>query len=177
MSRGYRVVVEPLSTASKHVSASDALCIDVALLPILSPEDMRALLQQQLSQEGWQQAADGGREKVIRPGLVATLSADGSTVTIAMTAERDVGGSGRSDAAAKAAAEKNAAAAEAAIKREATTALAAAEADVRAALEQAIQKVDVDALEQKARSMGQVESIERGTAADGSLEITIKVRA
>lgn len=177
MSRGYRVVVEPLSTANQHVSASDELCIDVSLLPILPPEVMHDLLKEELEKDGWKQTADGGREKTIRPGLVATLAADGSTVTISMTAERDVGGSGRSDAEAKEAAKKNASAAEAAVRREATTALASAEADVRAGLEKSIQKVYIDALEQKAKSMGQVESIERGQSADGSLEITIKVRA
>ncbi len=177
MSRGYRVVVEPLSTANQHVTASDELCIDVSLLPILGADAMRALLINELTSIGWQQTADGGREKTIRPGLVATLSADGTTVTIAMTAEKDVAGSGRSDAEAKVAAAANAEQATAHVKRAATTALASAEADVRAALEAAIQKVYVDALEQKAKSMGQVESIERGTSADGSLEITIKVRA
>lgn len=177
MSRGYRVVVEPLSTANKHVSASDELCVDVSLLPILPPEEMHDILKAELEKDGWKQTADGGREKTIRPGLKATLAADGSTVTISMTAERDVGGSGRTEADAKAAAQKNAEAAAAAVKREATTALASAEADVRAALEKAIQKVYIDALEKKAKSMGQVESIERGTSADGSMEITIKVRA
>jgi len=177
MSRGYRVAVEPLSTAHTSVSAEDELCVDVSLLPILGDNVMKELLKAELEKEGWRQTADGGREKTLRPGLTATLSADGSTVTLQMTAEKTVGGTGRTDAAAQAAAEKNAAAAAAAVKREATTKLASAEADVRASLEAAIQKVYIEDLEQKARSMGQVESIERGVAADGSLEITIKVRA
>lgn len=182
MSRGYRVVVEPLSTANQNVSASDELCIDVSLLPILAPDTMRDLLKEQLQSAGWTQTSDGGREKTLRPHgstgeLVATLSADGSTVTISMTTEEAVTGVGRSDADAKANAAANAQNAAPQVKREATTTLASAEADVRAVLEAAIQKVYVDALEQKAKSMGQVESIERGTAADGSLEITIKVRA
>lgn len=177
MSRGYRVVVEPLSTANKSVSAEDELCIDVALLPILADNSMRDLLKDQLKNDGWKPTSDGGLEKNLRPGLTATLSPDGTSVTITMTAERTVSGSGRSEAAAAQAAAAAAAAAEAGVKRDATTALASAEADVRASLETAIQAVYVDALEQKAKSMGQVESIERGVAADGSLEITIKVRA
>ena len=177
MSRGYRVVVEPLSTAQQKVSSSDELCVDVALLPILSPQQMTDLLKDALDDDGWTLTADGGRQKTLRPGLVATLSADGSSITVSMTAERSVGGTGRSDAEAQQNAAQNATAASSAVKREATTTLAAAEADVRAALEKAIQQVYVEALEQKAQSMGQVESIERGTSADGSLEITIKVRA
>lgn len=177
MSRGYRVVVEPLSTALRNVSASDELCVDIALLPILGEDAMRELLKEELSKDGWKQTADGSREKTLKPGLTATLSKDGTTVTIAMTAERKVGGSGPSQSAAEQAAAANAVAASADVKRQATTTLAQAEGDVRAGLEAAIQRVYLEALQQKARSMGQVESVVRGEAADGSVEITIKVRA
>ncbi len=176
MSRGYRVVVEPLSTAQRQVSASDELCVDVALLPILGEDAMRELLRQELAKEGWQPGADGSREKILKPGLVATLARDGTRVSVSMTAERQVGGSGSSQSAAEHAAAAAAAAASAAVKRQATTTLAKAEGDVRAGLEAAIQRVYLEALQRKARSLGQVESVVRGEAADGSIEITIKVR-
>ena len=177
VSRAYHVAVAPLVSARVDVEQQDELCVDVALLPILGEQAMRQLLLAELAKDGWQQTADGGRAKELRDGLTATLGPDGKTVTVTMTARRTVVGGGTTKDAAETAARDSAARAESAVKREATTTLARAEGDVRAALDVAVQRVYVEALQQKARSLGTVESMQTSEAADGSVEITIKVRA
>jgi hypothetical protein len=177
VSRAYRVEVTPLHTARTDVEQSDQVCIDVALLPILGDEPMRQMLLDELEKDGWTRSADGGRTKQLGDGLAATIAADGRTVTVTMTAQRTVSAGGDSEDAAAAAARSAAAAAVADVKRSATTQLARAEGDVRAAVESAVQRVYVEALQQKARSLGVVESMQRRQGDDGSVEITIKVRA
>jgi hypothetical protein len=177
VSRAYRVEVVPLHTARTDVVQSDQLCIDVALLPILGDEPMRQMLLHELENDGWTKADDGGRTKDLGDGLVAAIDAAGRTVTLTMTTERTVAGGGDTEAAANAAANAAAANAAADVKRAATTRLARAEGDVRAAVEAAVQRVYVEALQQKARTLGHIESMQRNEGDDGSVEITIKVRA
>ncbi len=177
MSRAYRVEVVPLHTARADVEQSDRVCIDVALLPILGDAPMRQMLLDELEKDGWTETPDGGRTKQVGDGLVATIGADGRTVTVTMTAQRTVSGGGDTPADASRAAATAAAAAAVDVKRVATTQLSGAEGDVRAAVESAVQRVYVEALQQKARTLGQVESMQRREGDDGSVEITIKVRA
>ena len=176
MSRGYRVIMDPLTVARTNVSASDELCIEVSLLPVLGEERMRDLVREALASEGWAACNDGGLEKTVAPGLVATLSADGKTVTVSMTQEREVTGAAVNATQAEQLAQQNAERAKDSIRRAATTALAKAEGDVRAALDATIQRVYVKALEEKARSMGQLESMEQTVGADGTVEIVLKIR-
>lgn len=176
MSVGYRVVVEPLRVADRHVAASDRVQIALQLLPILGATTMAELLLAALKGAGFSPTKDGGVEKELRPGLVVVVDKDATTVTVTMEAERTVQGTGRSEAAAAQAADRAKAQAAASVQRDATTALATAEADVRAALDAVIQQVYVAALEEKAKSLGQVESMVKNEAPDGSLEVTIKIR-
>jgi hypothetical protein len=176
MSRGYRVSMEPLKVAHTNVAASDELCIQVSLLPILGADRMRELVREALGAEGWTTTDDGGLGKAVAPGLTATLSADGTSVTVSMTAQRAVSGSAANAAEAERAAQHNAALATDEVRRVATMALAKAEGDVRASLDATIQRVYVAALEEKARSMGQLQSMERSESADGTVEIVLKIR-
>jgi hypothetical protein len=177
VSRAYRVEVVPLHSARADVEQSDQLCIDVALLPILGDEPMRQLLLSELEKDGWTTTADGGRTKTVASGVVATIDAAGRTVTVTMVAQRVVSAGGNTRADADAAAAAAAAAAAVDVKRAATTQLSRVEGDVRAAVEAAVQRVYVEALQQKARTLGHVESMQRREGDDGSVEITIKVRA
>lgn len=93
-----------------------------------------------------------------------------------MTQEREVTGAAVNAAQAEQLAQQNAERAKDAIRRAATTALSKAEGDVRAALDATIQRVYLKALEQKARSMGQLESMEQTMGADGTVEIVLKIR-
>jgi hypothetical protein len=176
MSRGYRVMVEPLVQATRNVSASDEVCIQIALLPILGESRMRELVKDALRQDGWTDDGQGGLTRSMGDGLKATLDKDGSTVTVTQTQSQTVTGASRNANEAARLAEENAARAKDSVKRAATTALGRVEGDVRAALDAAVQRVYVTALEEKARSLGQLQSMERIEGADGTVEVVLKVR-
>jgi hypothetical protein len=169
-------MVEPLVQATRQVSASDEVCIQIALLPILGDARMRELVKDTLRKDGWKDDGAGGLSKDVGDGLRATLDKDGVSVTVAQTKAQTVTGSSRNANQAEHIAEENAARAKDAVKRAATTALGRSEGDVRAALDAAIQRVYVTALEEKARSMGQLESMERIEGADGTVEVVLKIR-
>lgn len=176
MSRGYRVVMEPLAQAKATASASDELCIQVSLLPVMGEDRMRELLQAALRDDGWQTETNGETVKNLGHGLQARLAPDGKSVTVVQTSAVEVAGAARTEAEAARLAKENAARAEQAVKRQATTTLAKAEGDVRAALDAVIQRVYVTALEEKARSMGDLQSMERHEGADGTIEVVLKIK-
>lgn len=173
MSRGYQITV---SSVSKVVSASDELCIAVSLLPVLGAERMHQLLRDALRADGWNDVDNNELELDAGSGLRARLVADGSRVVVERTAERTVKASATTRAAAEAALADKTTDAAAELQRTATTALAASEGDVRARLEAAVQQVYGTALEEKARSLGQLESVQRTVGADGTVELVLKVR-
>lgn len=176
MSRGYRIAV-PLQVARGTVTASDELCVDLDVLPILSQEEMRGLIKQSLQEKGWQEGKDGEMTKVLGEGAVAVLDKDGKTVTVRLETTREVQGSGQSEQEAKASLETRSKEAEKEAKQRTTQTLARAEPGLRGELDDAVQKVYVEALKRKAAQMGQVESLQETKGSDGSMEITIKVRA
>ena len=176
MSRGYRVMMEPLQQAKAKASGSDELCIQVSLLPVLGEDRMRELLQAALREAGWQGSTGGALTKSLGEGLQATLSPDGRNVSVVQTSTVEVTGSARTGAEAERQAKENAARAESSVKRQATTTLAKAEADVRATLEDVIQRVYVSALQEKARSMGELQSMERHEGSDGTVEVVLKIK-
>jgi hypothetical protein len=176
MSRGYRIEV-PLQVARGTVTASDTLCIGIDVLPILPDDGMRDIVKQTLKDRGWKEAKDGTLEKPLGEGAVAVLEKDGKTVTVRLETSQDVQRQGRTDQEAKAALDSRKDAAEKEAKARATRALARAEPAVRSELDDAVQKVYVEALKKKAASMGSVESLQETKSADGSIEITIKVKA
>jgi hypothetical protein len=177
VSRAYHVAVAPLATARADVQQQDHVCIEVGLLPILGEDTMRQLLLAELGRDGWTATPDGGRAWTSPDGLTATMAPDGRTITLTMTAARAVSAAARTQQEADAAVHARADAAAAVVRREATVALGRAEGDVRAAVDAALQRVYVEALQQKARSLGQIESMQRSESADGSVELTIRVRA
>ena len=176
MSRGYRIEV-PLQVARGTVTASDNLCIGLDVLPILADGDMRDIVRQTLKERGWTEGKDGSLEKNVGDGAVAVLDKDGKTVTVRLETQQDIQGQGRTDQEAKAALESRKDAAERDAKAKATRALARAEPAVRKELDDAVQRVYVEALKKKAAQMGAVESMQETRGQDGSLEITIKVKA
>ena len=173
MSRGYRIAV-PSFQSSATVVGSDATRIEIGLLPILGQPEMRELLRDGLVAAGWTRTADGASHE--QDGVVAELSADGGSVTVSATARHEVQASAETRAEADRRVAGHVAAGRAGATREATRKIARVEADVRATLEEVIQRVYVTALERKARSLGEVQSIRHGTTADGGTEVVIKVR-
>jgi hypothetical protein len=173
MSRGYQITV---SSVSSVVSASDELCIAVSLLPVLGAARMHHLLKDALRADGWIDVDNNELELELGNGLSARLTADGSRVVVERTAQRTVKATATTKTAAEAALADKTVETKAELQRVATTALAAAEGDVRARLEAAVQQVYGSALEEKARSLGQLESVQRTVGADGTVELVLKVR-
>ncbi|HEY4220060.1 MAG TPA: hypothetical protein VGO62_01930 [Myxococcota bacterium] len=176
MSRGYRIEV-PLQTARGTVTGSDSLCISLDVLPILPEESMRQIVRETLKERGWKEGKDGALEKVLGQGATAVLDKDGKTVTVRLETEQAVEGQGRTDQEAKAALDSKKADVEREARSRSTQRLARAEPAVRSELDDAVQRVYVEALKKKAASMGAVESMQETKGSDGSLEITIKVKA
>lgn len=175
MSRGYRISV-PLSVSRATVEASDELCIAVSLLPVLEPARLTEILRTALRDDGWKDGEGGTLVVDLGSGLAAALSSDGKTVHVEKISSQVVTATGSTQQAADLAAAAQAERATSQAKRGATTSLAAAEGDVRARLEGVIQKVYGTALEEKARSMGQLESMQRTVGADGTVELVLKIR-
>ena len=175
MSRGYRITV-PLTISSVDLSASDELCIAVSLLPVLSPERLAEILRQTLRDDGWKNSDDNTLHVDLADGLHAELASDATSVRVTRTTTKTVTGTGNTKSVADQAAAAQAKRAEHDLKRTATTSLASAEGDVRARLEAVVQKVYATALEEKARSMGQLESMQRTVGADGTVELVLKIR-
>ena len=176
MSRGYRIEV-PLQVARGTVTGSDSLSICIDVLPILPEGDMRDIVRKTLKDRGWKEGKDGTLEKPLGDGATAVLEKDGQTVTVKLETSQEVQGQGRTDQEANSALEQRKEQAEKEAKARATRQLARAEPAVRSELDDAVQRVYVEALKQKAAQMGSVTSMQETKSSDGSLEITIKVKA
>lgn len=174
MSRGYRITV-PSSVSTSTVVASDELCIAVSLLPVLAPERLQELLKQALRDDGWHDEA-GTLVVDLGGGLEASLNDDGRGITVTRTTSRELRAVAHTQQEADRAVRAQLDKAEHDLRRVATTSLASAEGDVRARLEGVIQKVYGTALEEKARSLGQLESMQRTVGADGTVELVLKIR-
>jgi hypothetical protein len=176
MSRGYRIAL-PLEVARGNVKGADTLSLAIELMPIVGEAEMKDALTRALKDAGWTDGNAGTLVKNVADGVVAEVDAARTQVTLRSTAERTLTATARTSQDARKALADQSEKAAAQVQREATTQLARAEAGARAELDAAIQRTYVEALKQKARSLGQVESVVEGTAPDGSLEVTIKVRA
>lgn len=177
MSRGYRVrVPEPTwRNTTTRVEQSDALALDVGMLSILSEGEMTEMLRERLVEDGWSREGDGSLRRSFGDVSVE-LAPDGRTVTARASAGKDVKVRATSEVEANDKLARAAKSAERELTRAAAERLGAAEADIRAALQAALQKVYVEALQRKAAAMGQIESVHEGRGDDGELELTIKVR-
>lgn len=177
MSRGYRIrwPVPQWRNTSATVESADACTMDVGLLEILPEAEMVALLRARLAEDGWKREDDGSMSR--RIGEVAVrLAPDGRSVEATASAAREVSARGTSDADAKSQLARASQAAKDELSRTAAARLTAAEGDVRAAVQGALQRVYVEALQRKAAALGEVESMQETRGADGELELTIKVR-
>ena len=171
MSRAYRI---EWKTASRRITAQDEMSIDVALLGILSEDEMKSLLDAELAKDGWRKE----KGKLVKDfgDAKAEIDAERKSVTIVLAKSREVTARATTEAEAKNRATEQAKGTQAQLDREVTAELAEAEATVRENLQGALQKVYVTALEAKARKMGEVESIDRRENEQGDLELIIKVK-
>jgi hypothetical protein len=172
MSRGYRIT---MVNASRTVSASDSLKIQLSMLNILPEEEMAQMLCEELAADGWKKNKSGTVTKS-EIGVDAELSADGKEVKLTSATATQITARAADKGSAERQLDENSRRAEESLKEQAMLKLTRSEPDIRAKLSEAIQRVYVKALKKKAESMGQVESMLENRNQDGEYEITIKVK-
>lgn len=176
---------------SQDVSAQDEIHVDVKLLPVLPEEQMREILRKVLEGEGWTRQDDGSMTKSI-DGVVAQLEPDGSRVVLRAVEKQTVTVTERG-AFEKDASEESidqqlderlkdqiaraAKAKEEALTRQAVARLLGAEPTLREQMQTALNKVYREALEQRAKQLGQVEWVKEQGDASGNYEVTLVVKA
>ncbi len=184
-----RPIVSRDMKGAVHVEGE--ISVEVKMLPILADEAMRAALQRVLAEKGWEKSAEGTMSKRFG-GATATLSADGKTVTLRVEKQSEVSGRAsvqqsadesdeKAERRAERAAEKNLESEKARVKtrleEEGTKALLREEPGLRSALQEALNRVYREALEQRARDLGEVESVQERGDVGGDYEVTVVVRA
>lgn len=172
-----------------EVTHEDVITLDVKLLPVLEEAAMRGMLREALRAAGWEEADDGALVHEAE-GVVARLDPTGATVTLRASATTRVAArgtaavTGTEEAAEKAAEEAARTALEAARVRTRESLatqtlgdLVRQEPGVRATVQTALNRVYREALEVRARALGEVESVQERGDAQGSFEVTITVKA
>lgn len=177
--------------AAVHVE--DQVVIAVRMLPVLQGDAMGSTLREVLAEQGWAAQPDGTMTR--RFGAVtATLDAGATSVTVShaidekVTAkgtsavtEGDAADEARAEAVARERAEKaledKRAKTAARLEAENAAALTREEPAVRAALQEALNRVYRRALEERARQLGEVESIDERGDVRGGYEVTVVVKA
>jgi hypothetical protein len=172
MSRGYAV---HWVTVRNTVHAADHLEISIELLGIIAEGEMNSLLQRELERDGWKRQSDGTM-LFERDGVRASLDQACKKITVTSEKQCDVVAHGVSDQDANQELEGVARQSKEALGRELVLELTKAEADLRAEVDQAIQRVYVEALKKKAASIGTIEGMQESRREDGEYEITIRVR-
>ena len=176
---------------SQDVSASDEIHIDVKLLPIVNDGQMQTLLRKVLEADGWKKQPDGSLTKEV-DGVVASLAPDTSeivlrakekksvTVTQQGVFEKDTSeeeiekslakqANAQLDAVAKREQER--------LNREVVARLLGVEPAMRDQVQTALNKVYREALEQRAKELGNLEWVREQGSPDGSYEVTLVVKA
>jgi hypothetical protein len=175
MSRTYRVSAGTVSSsaAGKH---------KIILLPL---PGVQADVAAACEEDGWRRSKGDPLVLTRQEGdATATVDLRAGEITIRSSAEVEVFGEGydRQDRQevgeelAREDAEKNRGAFEEEAQRIASGAVIRAEGAVRDGVAKAISRGYVEALKRRAAQMGQVESVQQGTGANGAAEVTIKVR-
>ncbi len=172
MSRAYRV---PAYEASATIEAEDHLCMELEMLDILPPGEMVSMLREELKAEGWKERADGAVESTVGEAR-AVLEAEGDKVTVERREHNRVNVRGYNKGEVNTRLEKAAERAKDTAQKNVVRSLLKVEPEVRETIQRALQRVYVRALKQKAKSMGEVESVREQRGETGELELTIKVK-
>jgi FtsH ternary system domain X5 len=176
---------------SQDVSAQDEIHVDVKLLPVLPEDQMRDILRRVLEADGWSKREDGSLTKNI-DGVVAQLEPDGSKVVLRAVEKKTVTVSERRgfdkdtsdeeidkqlDEGLSDQLKRATKAEEDALTRAAVAKLLGAEPSLREQLQTALNKVYREALEQRAKQLGQVEWVKEQGDPGGNYEVTLVVKA
>lgn len=180
-------------SADADVESHDSIEVAVRLLPILDEASLGEILRAGLEERGWQRQPDGTLTKQFGEAT-ATLPADGSVITLAIKAETSVTVSATEDGAAPeddkkaqdaieerardAAARKLDSAERSArreLERKNADELLRVEQDLRKEVAELVNQTTKKALERRATSLGQIDSIEERRGEEG-YELTITVK-
>ncbi len=176
---------------SQDVSAQDEIHVDVKLLPVLPEDQMRDILRRVLEADGWSKREDGSLTKNI-DGVVAQLEPDGTKVVLRAVEKKTVTVSERRgfdkdtsdeeidkqlDEGLSDQLKRATKAEEDALTRAAVAKLLGAEPSLREQLQTALNKVYREALEQRAKQLGQVEWVKEQGDPGGNYEVTLVVKA
>jgi hypothetical protein len=155
---------------------------------------MKDLLRETLRAQGWTEDAAGGLHRDL-DGATASLSKDGASVTLKVASEAAVqarlqgsvakGATEKEETAAvkelnqraEEALERQRVQARERLEREQLRVLAGAEPELRAMLQEALNRTYREALERRARELGELESLQERGDARGDYEVTVVVRA
>jgi hypothetical protein len=189
MSRAYRIRVR--ESISRVLRAQDKVSTQLELLEILSPEEMGALLADELERRGFKKK--GAVLTRQNEGVTVTVDVKTGTVTVQAEACETVSEEGERSAtsweetghqaermkrdlreALRKDLDKAAQAREAGLQSKVTDQLEAQLGDLRKELDQAVNRVTADALKQKAAQLGQIKEMTEDREA-GSLTIVLEV--
>jgi flagellar hook-associated protein FlgK len=188
MSRAYRIKIS--ENLRRHIEVSDGIQSKLEILDIVPPEQTAALLERELAAAGFEQREDGQWVRVDADGVEVRVDAKQSTVTVSasadadvdITRERVVSAWAENDASTRERGHKaltdelegEANEREKDLQAKVTAHLEGKLGDLRRELDQISNRVTVEALKQKAASMGEVQEISEDPET-GSLTIRVKL--
>lgn len=190
MSRAYRIRVR--ESLKKVLRAHDRVSTQLEILEVLAPEQMTALLEQELLSRGFQKQGDIlARQQ--KDGVTVTVDPCSGTVTVQAEASERIELEEEKESRAYDDAGGNARAVKKALKEDVQKSLARKAdektaklqtaiadkiegqlADLRKELDQVVNKVTADALKQKAAQLGQIKQMTEDPQS-GSLTIVLEV--
>lgn len=188
MSRAYRIRIS--ENLRRHIEVSDGIQSKLEILDILPPEQTAALLERELAAAGFEQREDGQWVRVDADGVEVRVDPKQSTVTVSasadadveLTRERIINAVAENDATTRERGRKalaNELEGEADerqkdLQAKVTAQLEGKLGDLRRELDQISNRVTVEALKQKAASMGEVQEVSEDPQT-GSLTIRVKI--
>jgi hypothetical protein len=188
MSRAYRIKIS--ESLRRHIEVADGIQSKLEILDILPPEQTSALLERELAAAGFEQREDGQWVRVDEDGVEVRVDPKSSTVTVSasadadvdITRERVVAAWAENDAATRDRGRKGlidelegeVSEREKDLQAKVTAELEGKLGDLRRELDQISNRVTVEALKQKAASMGEVQEVSED-AETGSLTIRVKI--
>jgi hypothetical protein len=189
MSRAYRIEVSEGVQRIVHVEDGVQGSIDV--LPILPAERMSELLANELERRGFARTEQDGQTVLVRVGndnVTVEVNAQTGTVTVSIAEDVTLDLSARAEATSEnpesarqeaarrlqQALDQQAVPLQGAARQAATARLESELSELRPELDAIVNAVTGEALVEKARELGEIESIE-GTVADGTLTIKVRV--
>jgi phosphopantothenoylcysteine synthetase/decarboxylase len=188
MSRSYRIAVK--ESINRVIRAEDRVSTQLEILEVLPPEQMGALLAEELEKKGFEKQGEVMVRK--NKGVTITVNPETGQVTVTaeasekMEAEVEKEGRAYDDAGVGAKAvreqlkkqakddlEKKAEEKKAGLQTKVTDRLEGELRDIRGELDQVVNKVTAEALKRKAATMGQIKEMTEDET--GNLTIVVEV--